>query len=164
MHVKTSPPTNTSAHHPRLHLHPSTSSRGRQTPSRKPLQASLHSFPEAGLATETRSLGSRRLARVLCRHRVLCSSPRWGSTYSTSSAMSRTRRRSSSSYGPFIAIAALKASQSPSRPRSLADDSPGVSLLTQALYALVFCSRYLDIFTSSATEDGWHKWNFTLKV
>lgn len=40
----------------------------------------------------------------------------------------------------------------------------GVSLITQALYALVFCTRYLDIFTSSATADGWHKWNFTLKV
>jgi ER lumen protein retaining receptor len=40
----------------------------------------------------------------------------------------------------------------------------GVSLITQALYALVFCTRYLDIFTSSATADGWHTWNFTLKV
>lgn len=40
----------------------------------------------------------------------------------------------------------------------------GVSLITQALYALVFCTRYLDIFTSSATADGWHTWNFTLKI
>ncbi|KAL5113236.1 hypothetical protein ACEQ8H_008890 [Pleosporales sp. CAS-2024a] len=40
----------------------------------------------------------------------------------------------------------------------------GVSLITQALYALVFCTRYLDIFTSSATVDGWHTWNFTLKI
>lgn len=40
----------------------------------------------------------------------------------------------------------------------------GVSLITQALYALVFCARYLDIFTSSATEDGWHVWNFSLKI
>jgi ER lumen protein retaining receptor len=42
--------------------------------------------------------------------------------------------------------------------------STGVSLITQALYALVFCTRYLDIFTSSATGDGLHIWNFTLKV
>jgi len=40
----------------------------------------------------------------------------------------------------------------------------GVSLITQALYALVFCTRYLDIFTSSATKDGWHTWNFSLKI
>lgn len=40
----------------------------------------------------------------------------------------------------------------------------GVSLITQVLYALVFCSRYLDIFTTSATSDGWHIWNFTLKI
>jgi ER lumen protein retaining receptor len=39
-----------------------------------------------------------------------------------------------------------------------------VSLITQALYALVFCTRYLDIFTSSATKDAEHTWNFTLKV
>jgi hypothetical protein len=66
------------------------------TAIRKPPPASLHSFSEAGLATETRSPGSRRLARVLCRHCVLCSSTRWDSTPSTSSAMSRIRRRSSS--------------------------------------------------------------------
>jgi hypothetical protein len=40
----------------------------------------------------------------------------------------------------------------------------GVSLITQALYALVFCTRYLDIFHTSATEDWWHRWNFTLKI
>ncbi|KAH7347036.1 ER lumen protein retaining receptor-domain-containing protein [Pyrenochaeta sp. MPI-SDFR-AT-0127] len=40
----------------------------------------------------------------------------------------------------------------------------GVSLITQVLYALVFGTRYLDIFTSSATKDGWHTWNFTLKI
>ncbi|KAL6707024.1 hypothetical protein ACN47E_004974 [Coniothyrium glycines] len=40
----------------------------------------------------------------------------------------------------------------------------GVSLITQALYALVFCTRYLDIFTSSATKDVWHTWNFSLKI
>ncbi|KAH9862886.1 hypothetical protein J1614_010979 [Plenodomus biglobosus] len=40
----------------------------------------------------------------------------------------------------------------------------GVSLITQALYALVFATRYLDIFTSSATKDGWHTWNFSLKI
>ncbi|KAF2875782.1 ER lumen protein retaining receptor-domain-containing protein [Massariosphaeria phaeospora] len=40
----------------------------------------------------------------------------------------------------------------------------GVSLLTQALYALVFCARYLDIFLSSATTDWMHTWNFTLKI
>jgi ER lumen protein retaining receptor len=40
----------------------------------------------------------------------------------------------------------------------------GVSLITQVLYALVFGTRYLDIFTSSATKDGWHTWNFSLKV
>lgn len=40
----------------------------------------------------------------------------------------------------------------------------GVSLITQVLYALVFATRYLDIFTSSATKDGWHTWNFSLKI
>ncbi|KAI0575907.1 ERD2 ER lumen protein retaining receptor [Pyrenophora tritici-repentis] len=40
----------------------------------------------------------------------------------------------------------------------------GVSLITQVLYALVFGTRYLDIFTSSATKDVWHTWNFSLKV
>ncbi|KAF1954933.1 hypothetical protein CC80DRAFT_493326 [Byssothecium circinans] len=40
----------------------------------------------------------------------------------------------------------------------------GVSLITQALYILVFCSRYLDIFISSATEDWMHRWNFSLKI
>lgn len=40
----------------------------------------------------------------------------------------------------------------------------GVSLITQVLYALVFGTRYLDIFTSSATKDGWHTWNFSLKI
>lgn len=42
--------------------------------------------------------------------------------------------------------------------------TPGVSLITQVLYTVVFCARYLDIFTSSVTEDGWHVWNFTLKI
>ncbi|CAE7031781.1 hypothetical protein P3342_006694 [Pyrenophora teres f. teres] len=40
----------------------------------------------------------------------------------------------------------------------------GVSLITQVLYALVFGTRYLDIFTSSATKDVWHTWNFSLKI
>ncbi|KAF2124435.1 ER lumen protein retaining receptor [Dothidotthia symphoricarpi CBS 119687] len=40
----------------------------------------------------------------------------------------------------------------------------GVSLITQVLYALVFSTRYLDIFTSSATSDIWHTWNFSLKI
>ncbi|KAF2465288.1 uncharacterized protein BDR25DRAFT_295392 [Lindgomyces ingoldianus] len=40
----------------------------------------------------------------------------------------------------------------------------GVSLITQALYALVFCARYLDIFHVSATEDWEHTWNFSLKI
>lgn len=40
---------------------------------------------------------------------------------------------------------------------------PGVSLITQALYALVFCTRYLDIFTSSL-ELALAKWNFVLKI
>lgn len=40
----------------------------------------------------------------------------------------------------------------------------GVSLITQALYAAVFCTRYLDIFWSSATADWMHTWNFTVKV
>ncbi|KAF1930592.1 uncharacterized protein M421DRAFT_412843 [Didymella exigua CBS 183.55] len=42
--------------------------------------------------------------------------------------------------------------------------SEGVSLITQALYALVFCTRYLDIFTTSGTRDAAHIWNFTLKI
>ncbi|KAH8716749.1 ER lumen protein retaining receptor-domain-containing protein [Phaeosphaeriaceae sp. PMI808] len=40
----------------------------------------------------------------------------------------------------------------------------GVSLITQALYALVFCTRYLNIFKSSPNEDGYHVWNFSLKI
>ncbi|ORY08071.1 ER lumen protein retaining receptor-domain-containing protein [Clohesyomyces aquaticus] len=40
----------------------------------------------------------------------------------------------------------------------------GVSLITQALYALVFCSRYLDIFSMSPTKDWEHTWNFSLKI
>lgn len=40
----------------------------------------------------------------------------------------------------------------------------GISLLTQVLYAVVFCTRYLDIFTASMASDWMHIWNFTLKV
>ena len=40
----------------------------------------------------------------------------------------------------------------------------GVSLLTQVLYAIVFCSRYLDIFTTKPAKDFEHVWNFSLKV
>ncbi|KAF2186668.1 hypothetical protein K469DRAFT_726157 [Zopfia rhizophila CBS 207.26] len=40
----------------------------------------------------------------------------------------------------------------------------GVSLITQVLYAVVFCTRYLDIFNTSATADWEHRWNFTLKI
>ncbi|KAF2201008.1 ER lumen protein retaining receptor [Delitschia confertaspora ATCC 74209] len=40
----------------------------------------------------------------------------------------------------------------------------GVSLITQALYALVFCTRYLDIFTSPVGSDVWPLWNFCLKI
>jgi ER lumen protein retaining receptor len=45
-----------------------------------------------------------------------------------------------------------------------ANVNPGVSLITQVLYAIVFCSRYLDIFVTSATKDTGHVWNFTLKI
>lgn len=34
----------------------------------------------------------------------------------------------------------------------------GVSLITQILYALVFCTRYLDIFSESSA------WNFIFKI
>ena len=37
----------------------------------------------------------------------------------------------------------------------------GVSLITQSLYALVFCSRYLDLLW---TRPGFSYWNFTLKL
>lgn len=40
----------------------------------------------------------------------------------------------------------------------------GVSLITQVLYALVFCTRYLDIFHSNISSDWEHVWNFTLKI
>ncbi|KAL1596372.1 hypothetical protein SLS60_009018 [Paraconiothyrium brasiliense] len=40
----------------------------------------------------------------------------------------------------------------------------GVSLITQVLYAAVFCSRYLDIFTTSPARDFGHTWNFSLKI
>ena len=37
----------------------------------------------------------------------------------------------------------------------------GVSLITQVLYAAVFCTRYLDL---SWTPPGKNKWNFVLKI
>ena len=40
----------------------------------------------------------------------------------------------------------------------------GVSLITQVLYTVVFCSRYLDIFKSSPGKNGEHIWNFSLKI
>ncbi|KAF2711898.1 ER lumen protein retaining receptor [Pleomassaria siparia CBS 279.74] len=40
----------------------------------------------------------------------------------------------------------------------------GISLITQGLYALVFASRYLDIFYTSASADWEHTWNFSLKI
>ncbi|KAL8834952.1 MAG: hypothetical protein Q9170_003529 [Blastenia crenularia] len=40
-------------------------------------------------------------------------------------------------------------------------ESPGVSLITQILYAVVFCSRYLDLFWSNPKH---LPWNFVLKL
>jgi hypothetical protein len=40
----------------------------------------------------------------------------------------------------------------------------GISLITQALYAAVFLTRYLDIFKASITRDWEHTWNFCLKI
>lgn len=40
----------------------------------------------------------------------------------------------------------------------------GISLITQALYTLIFCTRYLDIFVKSPWADLEHKWNFSLKI
>lgn len=40
----------------------------------------------------------------------------------------------------------------------------GVSLITQVLYALVFCTRYLDIFRMSVGKNWEHMWNFSLKI
>lgn len=40
----------------------------------------------------------------------------------------------------------------------------GVSLITQVLYAIVFCTRYLDIFHSTISSDWEHVWNFTGKL
>ena len=37
----------------------------------------------------------------------------------------------------------------------------GVSLVTQVLYAIVFCSRYLDLFWS---KPSYMPWNFVLKL
>lgn len=37
----------------------------------------------------------------------------------------------------------------------------GVSLLTQVLYATVFCTRYLDLFWTNPAKD---EWNFVLKI
>ena len=50
-----------------------------------------------------------------------------------------------------------------------ADEMVGVSLITQALYALVFCSRYWDLFWSSTVDPDGHiefpwLWNFVLKI
>jgi ER lumen protein retaining receptor len=36
-----------------------------------------------------------------------------------------------------------------------------VSLITQAFYAMIFCTRYLDIFY---TPPSFSYWNFTLKI
>jgi hypothetical protein len=49
---------------------------------------------------------------------------------------------------------------SPKRERLLTD-IPGVSLITQALYAMVFCTRYLDLFW---TPPWISYWNTTLKI
>ncbi|KAF2737752.1 hypothetical protein EJ04DRAFT_96025 [Polyplosphaeria fusca] len=40
----------------------------------------------------------------------------------------------------------------------------GVSLITQVLYTVVFCSRYLNIFYTSPSRDWEHRWNFSLKI
>lgn len=39
--------------------------------------------------------------------------------------------------------------------------SEGVSLLTQLLYIVVFCTRYSDLFW---VEAGWSMWNHVLKI
>jgi hypothetical protein len=45
-----------------------------------------------------------------------------------------------------------------------ADTHTGVSLITQMLYIMVFCTRYLDLFYSHPFAN-WHAtWNFTLKL
>jgi len=41
---------------------------------------------------------------------------------------------------------------------------PGVSLITQVLYILVFCTRYLNIFWSPPFKTWIHAWNFILKL
>ncbi|KIW09083.1 uncharacterized protein PV09_00029 [Verruconis gallopava] len=40
----------------------------------------------------------------------------------------------------------------------------GVSLITQVLYLLVFCTRYLDLFQSRPFEDFTHTWLFLFKI
>lgn len=37
----------------------------------------------------------------------------------------------------------------------------GISLITQVLYAVVFCTRYLDLFWTKLSDN---KWNFPLKI
>lgn len=39
----------------------------------------------------------------------------------------------------------------------------GISLITQVLYAAVFCTRYLDLFWATLATDT-DKWNFVLKI
>ncbi|KAF2840869.1 hypothetical protein M501DRAFT_1030077 [Patellaria atrata CBS 101060] len=40
----------------------------------------------------------------------------------------------------------------------------GVSLMTQALYTVVFCARYMDLFWSPVFGSFVRSWNFTLKI
>ncbi len=51
----------------------------------------------------------------------------------------------------------------PLRQMKLILNRPGVSLITQMLYALVFVTRYLNIFWTSPSESTLAVWNFVLK-
>lgn len=75
--------------------------------------------------------------------------------------ISRTSRPRRSLCLRFITTEALKVRSPPcslAETRLLNHFSPGVSLITQVLYAVVFCTRYIDIFYETI------RWNFFFKV
>jgi hypothetical protein len=72
-----------------------------------------------------------------------------------------TQHRYASSSTPSTATTALKASLPIPLPRTFSNIPPGVSLITQAFYALVFCTRYLNLFTYPPSASYW---NFVLKI
>ena len=47
---------------------------------------------------------------------------------------------------------------------NILSNSAGVSLITQVFYAIVFCTRYLNIFWYNPFKNWLNEWNFVLKI